>query len=127
MALPEFEHLPPYWILNIEMEAQYLHSAHERVQREVQAARNHGASWREIGEALGVSRQAAQQRFGKVIERPSHMRNVFECNGLQFRLNTHERHWLLSYWDQNRWLSLSQWRSRKEAINAAECFTPIDR
>jgi hypothetical protein len=24
-----------------------------------------GASWREIGEALGVSMQAAQQRFGK--------------------------------------------------------------
>lgn len=32
----------------------------------VRRARNQGATWREIGEALGVSAQAAQQRFRKV-------------------------------------------------------------
>lgn len=31
----------------------------------VDIARSHGATWEEIGETLGVSRQAAQQRFSK--------------------------------------------------------------
>ncbi|ONI62644.1 hypothetical protein CSIV_14310 [Microbacterium sp. CSI-V] len=28
-------------------------------------ARENGASWTDVGDALGVSRQAAQQRFGR--------------------------------------------------------------
>ncbi|QCB92231.1 hypothetical protein [Cellulomonas shaoxiangyii] len=37
----------------------------ERLQRDaVTAARAGGASWAHVGEALGISRQAAQQRFG---------------------------------------------------------------
>ncbi|GAA3405088.1 hypothetical protein [Pseudarthrobacter polychromogenes] len=31
----------------------------------VQLARNEGASWTEIGKVIGISKQAAQQRFGK--------------------------------------------------------------
>jgi hypothetical protein len=31
----------------------------------VQLARKEGASWTEIGKVIGISRQAAQQRFGK--------------------------------------------------------------
>ena len=31
----------------------------------VQVARAEGASWTEIGKVLGISKQAAQQRFGK--------------------------------------------------------------
>jgi hypothetical protein len=31
----------------------------------VNAARNSGATWEQIGDALGVSRQAAQQRYGQ--------------------------------------------------------------
>ena len=31
----------------------------------VDAARNSGATWEEIGDALGVTRQAAQQRYGQ--------------------------------------------------------------
>jgi len=31
----------------------------------VKIAREQGASWAEIGDVLGVSRQAAQERFGK--------------------------------------------------------------
>jgi hypothetical protein len=34
----------------------------------VEQAREAGATWQEIGEALGVSRQAAFQRFGKPID-----------------------------------------------------------
>lgn len=32
----------------------------------VRDARRYGASWTDVGDALGVSRQAAQQRFGGV-------------------------------------------------------------
>ena len=31
----------------------------------VNAARSSGATWEQIGDALGVSRQAAQQRYGE--------------------------------------------------------------
>jgi hypothetical protein len=31
----------------------------------VQKARDAGASWQQIGDALGVTRQAAQQRYGR--------------------------------------------------------------
>ncbi|MDR3069852.1 MAG: DUF3887 domain-containing protein [Propionibacteriaceae bacterium] len=34
----------------------------------IQRARQAGASWKEIGDALGVSRQAAFQRYGKPID-----------------------------------------------------------
>ena len=32
------------------------------------AARNQGISWQRIGELLGTSAQAAQQRYGEVVE-----------------------------------------------------------
>src|ERR671918_770998 len=34
----------------------------------VKAARDQGCSWTQIGEALGVTRQAAQQRHGRPVE-----------------------------------------------------------
>jgi hypothetical protein len=37
----------------------------------VQAARNSGASWNEIGRALGTSKQAAQQRFAALADPPA--------------------------------------------------------
>ena len=44
--------------------ATELARAEEGVGRAVRAARGAGASWAEVGDALGTSRQAAQQRFG---------------------------------------------------------------
>jgi hypothetical protein len=38
------------------------------LRRQVQAARRGGHSWEGIGYALGVSKQAAQQRFGGPAE-----------------------------------------------------------
>jgi hypothetical protein len=35
------------------------------VERWVEEARLHGATWRAVGEALGTTHQAASQRFGK--------------------------------------------------------------
>jgi len=35
----------------------------ERTARWVRVARDAGATWQEVGDALGVTRQAAQQRF----------------------------------------------------------------
>jgi hypothetical protein len=43
--------------------ATALAHAEEGVVRAVRAARGAGASWAEVGDALGTSRQAAQQRF----------------------------------------------------------------
>ncbi len=40
-----------------------LAGAEERVVRALQNARGAGASWAQVGDALGISRQAAQQRF----------------------------------------------------------------
>ncbi len=38
------------------------------VERYVQALRGRGVSWRDVGEALGTSRQAAWERFGRKPE-----------------------------------------------------------
>ena len=42
----------------------YLEAHRVSVLSAVDAARTMGATWQEIGTALGVSKQAAQQRFG---------------------------------------------------------------
>ncbi len=36
----------------------------------VAAARTHGHTWNQIAAMLGTSRQAAQERFGELVERP---------------------------------------------------------
>lgn len=41
-----------------------LDAAESRMRHSVARAREEGATWAEVGEALGVTRQAAQQRFG---------------------------------------------------------------
>jgi putative transposase len=51
----------------IEAAAGQLRAAEDQVARAVAAARRLGHSWGELGAALGVSRQAAQQRFGSMI------------------------------------------------------------
>jgi hypothetical protein len=45
--------------------ATELFHAEERVAQAVESARGAGASWTEVGDAIGISRQAAQQRFGR--------------------------------------------------------------
>jgi hypothetical protein len=43
-----------------------LHRLAERVEaRQVAAARSHGWSWQQIGDALGVTRQAVHVKYGK--------------------------------------------------------------
>jgi hypothetical protein len=42
-----------------------LEAAREHLRHKVKRAVEAGASWADIGEALGVSRQAAWERFGK--------------------------------------------------------------
>jgi hypothetical protein len=44
-----------------------LNVAEINLRRHVNIARSNGHSWTSIGLALGVSRQAAQQRFGRLI------------------------------------------------------------
>jgi hypothetical protein len=41
------------------------------MERLVDNARGHGASWSEIGNALGVTRQAAEQRYGRAETHPN--------------------------------------------------------
>lgn len=58
--------------LTLDVEAireaqQALDRAKDRLRSAVQEARGQGHTWAEIGEALGMSRQAAFKRFGAVI------------------------------------------------------------
>jgi hypothetical protein len=45
---------------------EQLHEAVRRLRSEEGGAR----TWREIGDSLGITRQAAQQRFGRVKDAP---------------------------------------------------------
>lgn len=49
----------------IRLQAAMIAKATEMLAADVKAARRLGHSWSEIGAALGVSKQAAQQRFGE--------------------------------------------------------------
>lgn len=46
-------------------------AAEAELRNAVEAAREAGDSWTAIGMALGVTRQAAQKRFGRVSGNPS--------------------------------------------------------
>lgn len=49
----------------IKERAADLDRARRDLQAAVDAARDHGLSWAAVGHALGVSRQAAWERFGR--------------------------------------------------------------
>ncbi len=68
----EFEHLPskpaaPY--LALQDAAQRRVQAESDVAGAVADCRSAGWSWADIGRALGVSAQAAQQRYGQLTKR----------------------------------------------------------
>ncbi|MDB4894502.1 MAG: hypothetical protein JWN15_764 [Firmicutes bacterium] len=52
----------------VERAVAQLRTAEEHLAAAVAAARGLGHSWGELGVALGVTRQAAQQRFGRIPE-----------------------------------------------------------
>ena len=57
-----------------------LRSNQTRVESLVAAAREYGISWQSIGTVLGISKQAAWERFGKTDLRPGHNRPPEEDN-----------------------------------------------
>lgn len=58
-------------VAEIETAARARRAVEERVTSAVQAAREAGVTWTEIGSALGVSHQAAIKRYGSSIEQAS--------------------------------------------------------
>ena len=51
----------------VEAAADRIRAAEEQLAAAVASARRLGHSWSELGAALGVTRQAAQQRFGSTV------------------------------------------------------------
>ena len=56
------------WATTIESAAALIDSAETLLRTTVQSARADGATWQAIGDALGVTRQAAFQRYGKPLD-----------------------------------------------------------
>ena len=56
--------LPGAELAELMAAAAGLAGAQERLARALAGARSAGASWAQVGDALGISRQAAQQRYG---------------------------------------------------------------
>lgn len=54
------------WILGIEREMEVLTEASDRIEHYALEARKSGATWVEIGNALGISAQAAHKRYGRI-------------------------------------------------------------
>jgi hypothetical protein len=54
------------WRITIRQAASMVDDSDKQLRATVAAARAAGVSWRGIGDALGVSRQAAQERFREV-------------------------------------------------------------
>jgi phage-related protein len=57
--------LPGAELAELIAAASELSRAEDRLARALASARGAGASWAQVGDALDISRQAAQQRFGR--------------------------------------------------------------
>lgn len=76
-TLPELEEHPVSGHLNlIRVTAQAQEDVHALLQAAVSSARTAGHSWEAIGQVLGMTRQAAHQRFGKGPAAPDSERQV---------------------------------------------------
>lgn len=53
---------------NVARALGQLQAAQEKLRNRVRQAIAAGASWADVGDALGVSRQAAWERFGKDVK-----------------------------------------------------------
>ncbi len=69
LVQPAERHDPTATTALIEKAEQLRDQADELIRRAVIAARERGASWQAIGDQLGVSRQAAEQRFSAAFDR----------------------------------------------------------
>lgn len=54
-------------LVAVKLRQQILVVAEDELNAAVAAARDTGHSWSRIAEALGMSRQAASERFGKLV------------------------------------------------------------
>ena len=54
----------PYLLQDVIKARHEVVVAEKRLSKFVRSAREHGASWEDIGTALGMSRQGAAKRFG---------------------------------------------------------------
>jgi len=62
------EHEPNSYLDLIDLTARSAEEIAQLLQLAVTSARQAGLSWERIGQQLGMSRQAAQQRFGRVLD-----------------------------------------------------------
>lgn len=62
------EHDPSSYLDLIDLTARSAEEIAQLLQLSVTSARQAGLSWERIGQQLGMSRQAAQQRFGRVVD-----------------------------------------------------------
>jgi hypothetical protein len=51
-------------LVQLRADVRALNQQHRNVVMAIDFARDSGASWSQIGRALGISKQAAQQRYG---------------------------------------------------------------
>ncbi|WP_214417044.1 hypothetical protein [Sphaerisporangium fuscum] len=61
------EHLPPARLAAVGREARAVEVAQARLTGAVHAAREAGHSWADIGEAVGITRQSAHERWAKPL------------------------------------------------------------
>ncbi|POH66064.1 MULTISPECIES: hypothetical protein [Cryobacterium] len=62
------EHEPDSYLDLIDLTSRSAEEASRLLYLAVTSARQAGVSWERIGQRLGMSRQAAQQRFGRVVD-----------------------------------------------------------
>jgi hypothetical protein len=66
------EHQPDSYLDLIDLTSRGAEEASQLLYSAVTSARQAGVSWERIGQRLGMSRQAAQQRFGRIVDKDVH-------------------------------------------------------
>lgn len=55
-------------MVDVRVRAEILEAAEKQLNMAVVRARGGGVSWERIGEAIGISRQSATERFAKLVD-----------------------------------------------------------
>lgn len=58
-------HVPPRWLADVRAAAEDVRKTEARLNEAVQRARVEGSSWADIGEAAGITRQSAHERWAR--------------------------------------------------------------
>lgn len=114
----EHEHVASLagWRTTLTTARQAAEAAQQALVRAVAAAREHGASWADIGAEFGISRQAAHERFARAVARQAEADRPTEPLGRTIQEQVRDAYHALAT-GPGAWISLTRLRAALAAVD----------